>query len=206
MNASLGSILYVTLGCAKNEVDTDRMRSLLVAAGYDEVSTTDEADIVIINTCSFLASATSESIECTLELADDIAEGVRNVPIVMCGCVPSRYGDELPAELPEVAAFVRTDEEDGIVGVIDELLDVSRELPPFIPSVKRTVESAVAYVKISDGEREVTFVSRPDQEGQKTYLYDMDSYQVVKSKKYEIWFRYDFTDADFRDGVPVSND
>lgn len=62
------------------------------------------------------------------------------------------------------------------------------------------------YVKISDGEREVTFVSRPDQEGQKTYLYDMDSYQVVKSKKYEIWFRYDFTDADFRDGVPVSND
>ena len=52
------------------------------------------------------------------------------------------------------------------------------------------------YVKISDGEREVTFVSRPDQEGQKTYLYDMDSYQVVKSKKYEIWFRYDFTDRD----------
>jgi len=62
------------------------------------------------------------------------------------------------------------------------------------------------YVKISDGEREVTFVSRPDQEGQKTYLYDMDSYQVVKSKKCEIWFRYDFTEADFRDGVPVSND
>ena len=62
------------------------------------------------------------------------------------------------------------------------------------------------YVKISDGEREVTFVSRSDQEGQKTYLYDMDSYQVVKSKKCEIWFRYDFTEADFRDGVPVSND
>ena len=62
------------------------------------------------------------------------------------------------------------------------------------------------YVKISDGEREVTFVSRPDQEGQKTYLYDMDSYQVVKSKKYEIWFRYDFTEADFRDGVPVTEE
>ena len=59
------------------------------------------------------------------------------------------------------------------------------------------------YVKISDGEREVTFVSRPDQEGQKTYLYDMDSYQVVKSKKCEIWFRYDFTEADFRDGVQM---
>ena len=62
------------------------------------------------------------------------------------------------------------------------------------------------YVKISDGEREVTFVSRSDQEGQKTYLYDMDSYQVVKSKKCEIWFRYDFTEGDFRDGVPVTEE
>ena len=57
------SILYVTLGCAKNEVDTDRMRSLLNGAGYDEVFEADQADAVIINTCSFLASATSESID-----------------------------------------------------------------------------------------------------------------------------------------------
>ena len=78
--------------------------------------------------------------------------------------------------------------------------------PKHLP--KYCKESAFRYstYKISDGEREVTFVSRPDQEGQKTYLYDMDSYQVVKSKKCEIWFRYDFTEADFRDGVPVSND
>lgn len=151
MESSLGSILYITLGCAKNEVDTDRMRSLLSAAGYSEVDTCDDADIVIINTCSFLASATSESIECTLELADAVSEGVRNARIVMCGCVPSRYGDDLPDQLPEVAAFVRTDEEDRIVEVIDGLLEVNRSVPPFIPSVKRTVESAVAFVKISDG-------------------------------------------------------
>ena len=71
------SILYVTLGCAKNEVDTDRMRSLLNGAGYDEVFEADQADAVIINTCSFLASATSESIETTLALAEEVAEGVR---------------------------------------------------------------------------------------------------------------------------------
>lgn len=145
------SLMYITLGCAKNEVDTDRMRSLLTAAEYEEVFDPAEADAVIINTCSFLASATSESIETTLALADEIAEGVRNTRIIMCGCVPSRYGDDLPQELPEVAAFVRTDEEDGIVAVVDELLGVEREMPPFIPTVKRTVESAVAYVKISDG-------------------------------------------------------
>lgn len=145
------SILYVTLGCAKNEVDTDRMRSLLNGAGYDEVFEADQADAVIINTCSFLASATSESIETTLSLAEEVAEGVRDTRIVMCGCVPSRYGADLPEELPEVAAFVRADEEDGIVSVMDGVLGVERDVLPHVPRIKRTVESAVAYVKISDG-------------------------------------------------------
>ena len=103
MDTPLGSVLYITLGCAKNEVDTDRMRSLLTAAGYEEAFDPQDADIAIVNTCSFLASATSESIETTLELANEVQDGVRSCPIVMCGCVPSRYGDDLPDELPEVA-------------------------------------------------------------------------------------------------------
>ncbi len=151
MDTPMGSILYITLGCAKNEVDTDRMRSLLTAAGYAETDSPQEADLAIVNTCSFLASATSESIETTLELANDVADGVRSCPIVMCGCVPSRYGADLPAELPEVSAFVRTDEEDGIVSVVDGVLGLTREVPAYIPHIKRTIEGAVAYVKISDG-------------------------------------------------------
>lgn len=151
MDTPLGSVLYITLGCAKNEVDTDRMRSLLTAAGYEEAFDPQDADIAIVNTCSFLASATSESIETTLELANEVQDGVRSCPIVMCGCVPSRYGDDLPDELPEVAAFVKADEEDGIVAVIDGVLGVEREIAAYIPQVKRTVEGAVAYVKISDG-------------------------------------------------------
>ena len=151
MDTPLGSVLYITLGCAKNEVDTDRMRSLLAAAGYEEAFDPQDADIAIVNTCSFLASATSESIETTLELANEVQDGVRSCPIVMCGCVPSRYGDDLPDELPEVAAFVKADEEDGIVAVIDGVLGVEREIAAYIPQVKRTVEGAVAYVKISDG-------------------------------------------------------
>ena len=146
-----GSIFYITLGCAKNEVDTDRMRSLLCAAGYDEVDEPSASDLIIINTCSFLASATLESIEATLELAQDTSGDVICAPIVMCGCVPSRYGDDLPDELPEVAAFVKADEEDGIVSVVDGLLGVERDGLPFMPAVKRTVEGSVAYVKISDG-------------------------------------------------------
>lgn len=145
------SLLYITLGCAKNEVDTDRMRALLDAADYQEVDSAQDADAVVINTCSFLASATSESIETTLALAEEVKEGVRAARIIMCGCVPSRYGDQLPQELPEVSAFVRADEEDGIVAVVDEVLGVERDMPSFIPNIKRTVEGSVAYVKISDG-------------------------------------------------------
>ncbi|MEE0663153.1 MAG: 30S ribosomal protein S12 methylthiotransferase RimO, partial [Collinsella bouchesdurhonensis] len=140
-----------TLGCAKNEVDTDRMRSLLSAAGYGEATDAQSADVVIINTCSFLASATSESIETTLQLAEEVSDGIRNAPIVMCGCVPSRYGSDLPNELPEVAAFVRTDEEDGIVAVVDEVTGTVRSGTAMLPSIKRTVEGTVAYLKISDG-------------------------------------------------------
>lgn len=148
---SLGAIYFITLGCAKNEVDTDRMRSLLLSAGYEEAYDVEDADVAIVNTCSFLASATEESVEATLALAEEAATGVRNLKIVMCGCVPSRYGEDLPSELPEVAAFVRTDEEDGIVAVVDRVLGCERVEAPLVPQVKRTVESAVAYVKISDG-------------------------------------------------------
>ena len=144
--------LFVTLGCAKNEVDTDRMRALLADAGYGEAHEVDDADVVIINTCSFLSSATSESIDATLDLADDTRGGVREKPIVMCGCVPSRYGDDLPGQLPEVAAFVRADEEDGIVSVVDRVLgaDGTRGADRGDHAL-RTVEGTSAYVKISDG-------------------------------------------------------
>lgn len=164
----LGSCLFVTLGCAKNEVDTDRMRALLLRSGFGEARGVDDADIVLINTCSFLTSATSESIEATLELADDLQGGVRRRPIVMCGCVPSRYGAELPEQLPEVAAFVRADEEDGIVDVVDGVLGIDRARQGAAgtsignSTSLRTIEGTSAYVKVSDGcDRYCTFCAIP---------------------------------------------
>ena len=145
-------VLFVTLGCAKNEVDTDRMRALLQADGFDEGSEVVDSDVVVINTCSFLAQATSEGIETTLSLADEIADGVRTLPIVMCGCIPSRYGDGLAEELPEVAAFVRSDEEDGIASVLRDVLGLpASDAKPVCDLPLRTVEGASAFVKISDG-------------------------------------------------------
>ena len=160
-NSASPKVLYITLGCAKNEVDTDRMRALHNGSGFSEASDVDDADVAIVNTCSFLASATEESVEATLELAEGRAEGVRELPIVMCGCVPSRYGDELPEQLPEVAAFVKAEDEDGIVGVVSGVLGV--EVEAAAPgSALRTVEGASAFVKISEGcDRFCTFCAIP---------------------------------------------
>lgn len=152
MDSPLGKILFIALGCAKNEVDTDRMRALLLAAGFAEADGVDDADAAIVNTCSFLASATEESVEATLELAEGRAEGVRSCPIIMCGCVPSRYGDDLPEQLPEVAAFVKADDEDGIVGVVADVLGISVAAPVLdAGAMLRTVQGASAFVKISEG-------------------------------------------------------
>ncbi|OUO35479.1 30S ribosomal protein S12 methylthiotransferase RimO [Olsenella sp. An290] len=154
--------LIITLGCAKNEVDSDRMRALLLADGLEETSDVAEADVAIVNTCSFLASATEESVEATLSLAEERAEGVRALPIVMCGCVPSRYGDALAAELPEVAAFVRAEDEDGIAGVVREVLGLSAGEKDALPETLRTVEGTSAFVKISEGcDRFCTFCAIP---------------------------------------------
>lgn len=151
-NSSLGRILFITLGCAKNEVDTDRMRALLISSGFEETVDAENADVAIVNTCSFLASATEESIEATLELAENRAQGVRSCPIIMCGCVPSRYGDDLPEQLPEVAAFVKADDEDGIVDVVAGVLGISVGSPVLDASAMlRTVQGASAFVKISEG-------------------------------------------------------
>ena len=154
--------LIVTLGCAKNEVDSDRMRALLLAAGFEETTDTDDADVAIVNTCSFLASATEESVEATLELAEERAAGVRARPIVMCGCVPSRYGDALADELPEVAAFVRAEDEDGIVDVVRDVLGIRGEERGEKPELLRTIEGTSAFVKISEGcDRFCTFCAIP---------------------------------------------
>lgn len=151
-NPSLGRILFITLGCAKNEVDTDRMRALLNSSGFEETFDVENADVAIVNTCSFLASATEESVEATLELAEGRAQGVRSCPIIMCGCVPSRYGDDLPEQLPEVAAFVKADDEDGIVDVVADVLGISVGSPVLDASAMlRTVQGASAFVKISEG-------------------------------------------------------
>ncbi len=115
-------VAFVTLGCAKNEVDTDKMRTRLAAAGYGLADGVEDADLVVVNTCSFLASATAESIDEIFSVLS-AQEGTAHAgKVLVAGCMPSRYGDELAQELSEVAGFLAADEEDKVVEKVAALV------------------------------------------------------------------------------------
>lgn len=142
------NVSFLTLGCAKNESDSARMQEDLIRAGYSIVDIADSADVIVVNTCSFIQSAIEESLDAVFEIAgyDSVASG--DIKLVVCGCMPSRFGDDLEEELTEADKFVTCREEDNIVEIIDDLLGVS--------SVRNSVEvdfdyAPSEYVKISDG-------------------------------------------------------
>lgn len=88
-----------TLGCPKNQVDSDKLEGTLTAGGMTSAGSADEADLVVVNTCAFIDAAREESVETILEAARTRREGSR---LVVTGCLAERYGEELAAELPEV--------------------------------------------------------------------------------------------------------
>lgn len=114
------NILLVTLGCDKNTADSERMLGLINKSGYNLTSDPEEADVAVVNTCCFIESATQESIDKLLELAE-LKEG-RLKYLICTGCMAQRYRDQIEKELNEVDAFIGTMSLDSIVEVIDELV------------------------------------------------------------------------------------
>ncbi|MEG2458610.1 MAG: 30S ribosomal protein S12 methylthiotransferase RimO [Raoultibacter sp.] len=161
-------ISFVTLGCAKNEVDTAHMKKRVASAGFLLVEDPGSADAVVVNTCSFIQAATEESLEAIFDIAgmQNFAQG--QAKLVVAGCMPARYGDELTDELPEAACFVPCSKEDDIVvvlaGLFPDFVMGTQDLPAQIvpEGSSDSGEGAVvgtgaaetplsAYVKISDG-------------------------------------------------------
>ena len=150
------SIAFLTLGCPKNEVDTDRMRAAVLASAFAVAGSPEDADILVINTCAFIKEATEESICAVLEAAHDWVPAKEGRKLVVAGCMPSRYGDGLAESMPEVAAFVPVDEESELVAVLERLV-------PRTPTsgsggsrgrdavATRTASGVSAYLQISDG-------------------------------------------------------
>ena len=98
-----GRFWIETLGCPKNQVDSDKLTGKLLADGMEPASSAGDADLVLVNTCAFIESARQESIDVTLALADGRKAGAR---VVVTGCMAERYGDELAEALPEVDRVV----------------------------------------------------------------------------------------------------
>ena len=156
------TVAFLTLGCAKNEVDTADMQEALVCAGFDIVDINDPADAIVINTCAFIQPAIEESIDTILEIAglEEVASG--STKLIVVGCMPSRFGEELIPEFPEVSHFIPCANEDSLVDVVSQALQ-----NPNVES--RTVEFSYnpsEYVKISDGcSRHCAFCTIPSIRG-----------------------------------------
>ncbi len=164
------NVLFISLGCDKNLVDSEKMLGLLSESGYTIVEDEEEADAIVINTCCFIHDAKEESIETILEMASWKEKG-RLQALVITGCLAQRYKDEIAAELPEVDAVIGTSGYTEIVPVLDKLLKVSGteeaqtdgECPlVYCPSIdlllpslpdKRMVTTGAytAYLKIAEG-------------------------------------------------------
>lgn len=115
------AVHFRTLGCPKNRLDSEVMLGTLASSGYALAERLEDADVAVVNTCSFIESAREESIDAILEVADLRGAG-RLRGLVVTGCLPQRYGADLAKELPEVDAFVGTGEFPRIAGILDGVL------------------------------------------------------------------------------------
>src|SRR5512134_1822894 len=124
----------ISLGCAKNLVDSEIMVGHLHKAGMRVIPDAAAADVVIVNTCSFIDSSKEESINAILEAheARGMRKRRRGQKLIVAGCMSQRFAKELPGQLPEVDAFIGLDQVTNVAPVIERLMGrerVTGELP-----------------------------------------------------------------------------
>src|ERR1035437_2855253 len=112
----------ISLGCAKNLVDGEVMVGTLLKDGVEVTNDTAQADVVIINTCSFIDSAKEESVDTILESAELRAAKNRGQGLIVAGCLPQRFREQLPKLLPEVDAFMGIDQVTQVTDIVRQAL------------------------------------------------------------------------------------
>ena len=152
------NILFVSLGCDKNLVDTEVMLGLLAKHGHQMVDSEDMADVIVVNTCCFIHDAKEESIQTILEMAEYKNRGTCKA-LIVTGCLAQRYKQEILDEIEEVDAVLGTTSYDKIVEAINEALEGHRSLEltdiDALPEVEAerlvTTGGHFAYLKIAEG-------------------------------------------------------
>ena len=124
MTDSSMKVLFVSLGCDKNLVDSEHMLGALYEKGFAFTDDEDEAEAAVINTCCFIEDAQKESIDEILALAERRTAGQLKA-LIVTGCMAQRYREEILKEIPEVDAVVSLKAEDGIAETLEKVLDGS---------------------------------------------------------------------------------
>jgi ribosomal protein S12 methylthiotransferase len=139
-----------TLGCPKNQVDSDKLEGRFAADGMTPVDSPDEADIVVVNTCAFIDEARQESVDTILSLSDQRREGAK---LVVTGCMAERHGDEIAASLPEVDQVAPFGIDITGSTAVPVSLGPTRRAPDFdLLNLPRPVSARPwSYVKIAEG-------------------------------------------------------
>src|ERR1700741_3016559 len=146
---------FVSLGCPKNLVDSEVMMGILQHHGYQLTPHADEAEVLVVNTCSFIEPAQKESVDTILEMAEHKKFGAAK-KLIVAGCLVERYRDQILEQVPEVDAVVGTGEVERILEAVHGDLRVLPAEPPVFlyhdltPRILTTPKHA-AYIKIAEG-------------------------------------------------------
>ncbi len=161
-------IMFISLGCDKNLVDSEMMMGLLRSRGYEFTDDEQQADVIVVNTCGFISDAKEESINTILQMAQYKQENLK--ALIATGCLAQRYKDEIMQELPEIDAIVGTTAFDTICDVVDDVL-ARKEHNSFKdinvlcrPETDRIITTGgyYSYLKIAEGcDKRCTYCSIP---------------------------------------------
>ena len=152
-------VSFISLGCAKNQVNCEQMMATVQQAGYEIAPAPEGSDVAVVNTCGFLASACEEAIDNILEMAELKKEG-KLKKIIVTGCMAQRYKDDVLSELPEVDAVLGTGSYGDIALAIDEVMGGSGLRPCYMGSIQNCVQGGArilstppwyAYLRIAEG-------------------------------------------------------
>jgi ribosomal protein S12 methylthiotransferase len=168
---------FVSLGCPKNLVDSEVMMGLLARAGAELSPRTEDADIIVVNTCSFIESAQQESVDTILEMARHKTSG-RAQKLVVAGCLVERYRDEIRNRIPEVDAVVGTGELHQILAATGIASASAQSSSPFVVLNSRAEGDArAAQGRFSRGQWDGAIADLPN------YLYDEDTPRILATPK-----------------------
>jgi ribosomal protein S12 methylthiotransferase len=146
---------FISLGCPKNLVDSEVMMGILAREGYELTPRADEAEVLVVNTCSFIAPAQKESVDAILEMAEHKKFGAAK-RLIVAGCLVERYREQILEQVPEVDAVVGTGEVERILEAVEGELKVLPAAPPsflyhdLTPRIITTPKHQ-AYIKIAEG-------------------------------------------------------